>query len=126
MVRLGRYGLLWRIDTIAQEKEVRINGEIVAQEVRLVGVEGEPLGVVRLIEALRQAEEAEVDLVEIAPNANPPVCRLMDFGKFKYRESKRQHEAKVKQKQIQVKEIKFRPGTDDGDYAIKVRNLIGF
>ncbi|MDA8416454.1 MAG: translation initiation factor IF-3 [Betaproteobacteria bacterium] len=126
MVRLGRYGLLWRIDTIAQEKEVRINGEIVAQEVRLVGVEGEPLGVVRLIEALRQAEEAEVDLVEIAPNANPPVCRLMDFGKFKYRESKRQHEAKVKQKQIQVKEIKFRPGTDDGDYAIKVRNLIRF
>lgn len=117
---------MWRIDTIAQEKEVRINGEITVPEVRLVGIEGEPLGVVRLVEALKQAEDAEVDLVEIAPAANPPVCRLMDFGKFKYRESKRQHEAKVKQKQIQVKEIKFRPGTDDGDYAIKVRNLIRF
>ncbi len=89
-------------------------------------MESEQLGVVKLSEALRMAEEAEVDLVEIAPMAVPPVCRLMDYGKFKYRESKRQHEAKVKQKQIQVKEIKFRPGTDEGDYAIKVRNLIKF
>src|SRR5487761_2048427 len=112
--------------TIAQSKEVRINGEITASEIRLVGVESELLGVVKLSEALRMAEEAEVDLVEIAPMAVPPVCRLMDYGKFKYRESKRQHEAKVKQKQIQVKEIKFRPGTDEGDYAIKVRNLIKF
>ncbi len=111
---------------IAQDKEVRINGEITVAEVRLVGIDGEQLGIMRLNDALRQAEEADVDLVEIAPTANPPVCRLMDFGKFKYRESKRQHEAKVKQKQIQVKEIKFRPGTDDGDYAIKVRNLIRF
>ncbi len=112
--------------TIAQSKEVRINGEITVSEVRLVGVESEQLGIVKLSEALRMAEEAEVDLVEIAPMAVPPVCRLMDYGKFKYRESKRQHEAKVKQKQIQVKEIKFRPGTDEGDYAIKVRNLIKF
>ncbi|MBW8073619.1 MAG: translation initiation factor IF-3 [Ferrovum sp.] len=103
-----------------------MNGEITVAEVRLVGIDGEQLGIMRLNDALRQAEEADVDLVEIAPTANPPVCRLMDFGKFKYRESKRQHEAKVKQKQIQVKEIKFRPGTDDGDYAIKVRNLIRF
>ena len=72
------------------------------------------------------AEEAEVDLVEIAPQAVPPVCRLMDYGKFKYQEQKRAHEAKLKQKIIQVKEIKFRPGTDDGDYAIKVRNLTRF
>ena len=72
------------------------------------------------------AEEADVDLVEIAPTAKPPVCRLMDYGKFKYRESKRQHEAKVKQKQIHVKEIKFRPGTDEGDYQVKLRNLIKF
>ncbi len=72
------------------------------------------------------AEEAEVDLVEIAPTAVPPVCRLMDFGKFKYRESKKKHEAKLKQKQIQVKEVKFRPGTDDGDYLIKMRNLKRF
>jgi translation initiation factor IF-3 len=72
------------------------------------------------------AEEAEIDLVEIAPTAKPPVCRLMDYGKFKYRESKKAHEAKLKQKQMQVKEVKFRPGTDDGDYNIKVRNLIRF
>ena len=83
---------------IAQDKEVRINGEITVAEVRLVGIDGEQLGIMRLNDALRQAEEADVDLVEIAPTASPPVCRLMDFGKFKYRESKRQHEAKVKQK----------------------------
>lgn len=72
------------------------------------------------------AEEGEVDLVEIAPLAKPPVCKLMDFGKFKYREAKKQHEAKLKQKQIQVKEVKFRPGTDEGDYQIKLRNLVKF
>jgi translation initiation factor IF-3 len=72
------------------------------------------------------AEEAQVDLVEIAPTAKPPVCRLMDYGKFKYQESKKRHEAKLKQKQIQVKEVKFRPGTDEGDYQIKLRNLIRF
>jgi len=112
--------------TIAQGKEQRLNGEITAPEVRLVGLENEPLGIVSLAEALKMAEEADVDLVEIAPQAEPPVCRLMDFGKFKYRESKKQHEAKLKQKQVQVKEIKFRPGTDEGDYQIKLRNLIRF
>jgi translation initiation factor IF-3 len=81
---------------------------------------------VSLAKALAMAEEAEVDLVEIAPTAQPPVCRLMDFGKFKYRESKKKHEAKLKQKQIQVKEVKFRPGTDEGDYLIKMRNLNRF
>jgi translation initiation factor IF-3 len=91
-----------------------------------VGIEGEPLGIVTLAEAFAKAEEADIDLVEIAPNASPPVCRLMDYGKFKYAESKKQHEVKLKQKQVQVKEIKFRPGTDDGDYAIKVRNIIRF
>jgi len=94
--------------------------------VRLVGVEGEPLGIVSITEAMRMAEEAEIDLVEIAPTAKPPVCRLMDYGKFKYKESKKAHEAKLKQKQIQVKEIKFRPGTDEGDYQIKLRNLLRF
>ena len=93
---------------------------------RLVGVEGEPLGIVAVAEAIRLAEEAELDLVEIAPMAEPPVCRIMDFGKFKYAESKKQHEAKLKQKQIQIKEVKFRPGTDEGDYNIKLRNLIRF
>ena len=95
-------------------------------EVRLLGPESEPLGIVTLAEANRQAEEAQLDLVEIAPTAKPPVCRIMDFGKFKYREAKKAHEAKLKQKQIQVKEVKFRPGTDDGDYNIKVRNLKRF
>ena len=72
------------------------------------------------------AEEAELDLVEIAPQARPPVCRLMDYGKFKYQEQKRQHEARAKQKIIQVKEVKFRPGTDEGDYQVKMRNLKRF
>ena len=105
---------------------MRINGEINALEVRLLGPEGQQIGIVNLVEAMRQANEAELDLVEIAPTAIPPVCRVMDYGKFKYREAKKAHEAKLKQKQIQVKEIKFRPGTDDGDYAIKVRNLTRF
>jgi translation initiation factor IF-3 len=93
---------------------------------RLNGIDNEPLGIVSLAEAFRMAEEANVDLVEIAPNAVPPVCRLMDYGKFKYSEQKKAHEAKLKQKVIQVKEIKFRPGTDEGDYSIKLRNLIKF
>jgi len=76
--------------------------------------------------ANKMAEEAELDLVEIAPQAVPPVCRIMDYGKFKYRESKKRHEARLKQKQIVVKEIKFRPGTDEGDYKIKLRNLVRF
>jgi len=92
----------------------------------LVGIEGEPLGIMSLTEAFEKAEEADIDLVEIAPNAEPPVCRLMDYGKFKYAESKKQHEVKLKQKQVSIKEVKFRPGTDDGDYAIKVRNIIRF
>ena len=91
-----------------------------------MGVEGEPLGIMSLTEAFAKAEEADTDLVEIAPNAVPPGCRLLDYGKFKYAESKKQHEVKLKQKQVVVKEIKFRPGTDDGDYAIKVRNIIRF
>ena len=77
-------------------------------------------------QALAAAEEAGLDLVEIAPLAQPPVCRIMDFGKFKYQEAKRAHEAKLKQKQVQVKEIKFRPGTDENDYQIKLRNVIKF
>jgi translation initiation factor IF-3 len=81
---------------------------------------------VSLQQALSLAEEAGIDLVEIAPLAKPPVCRIMDFGKFKYQEAKRAHEAKLKQKQVQVKEVKFRPGTDENDYQIKLRNLTKF
>ncbi len=87
---------------------------------------GDQLGIVAVGDALKMAEEQNVDLVEIAPLAVPPVCKLMDYGKFRYREQKKAHEAKLKQKQIQVKEIKFRPGTDDGDYKIKVGKLIQF
>lgn len=93
---------------------------------RLVGVDNEALGIVRIGEALRLAEEAEVDLVEIAPQAVPVVCKLMDFGKFKYQEQKRAHDARLKQKIIQVKEVKFRPGTDENDYQVKLRNLTRF
>jgi translation initiation factor IF-3 len=94
--------------------------------VRLVGIDNEPLGIVKLADAFRLSEQQDVDLVEIAPQADPPVCRLMDYGKFKYQEAKKQHEAKLKQKVIQVKEVKFRPGTDDGDYNVKLRNLVRF
>ncbi|MDN0074089.1 translation initiation factor IF-3 [Crenobacter sp. SG2303] len=111
---------------IAQEREARINGEITARELRLVGTEGEQLGIVSLREAMALAEEKDVDLVEISPTAQPPVAKLMDYGKFKYETSKKKHEAKQKQKQIQIKEVKFRPGTDDGDYNVKMRNLVRF
>lgn len=95
-------------------------------EVRLIGVDGEQIGIVKLAVANAMAEEAGVDLVEIAPTAQPPVCRLMDYGKFRYQESKKKHDAKIKQKQVQIKEIKFRPNTDEGDYNIKLRSLINF
>jgi translation initiation factor IF-3 len=108
------------------ERKHRLNREIMAPQVRLNGVENEPLGIVPLMEALRMAGELDVDLVEIAATADPPVCRLMDYGKFKYQEQKRAAEARAKQKIIQVKEVKFRPGTDEGDYLVKMRNVNRF
>jgi translation initiation factor IF-3 len=108
------------------ERKHRLNREIMAPTVRLNGIDNEPLGIVSIMEALRLSGEADVDLVEIAPTADPPVCRLMDYGKFKYQEQKKAAEAKSKQKVIEVKEVKFRPGTDDGDYHIKMRNLRRF
>ncbi len=108
------------------ERKHRLNREIMVPQVRLNGVENEPLGIVATHEALRMAGELDVDLVEIAATADPPVCRLMDYGKFKYQEQKRAAEAKSKQKIIEVKEVKFRPGTDEGDYNIKMRNLRRF
>ena len=86
----------------------------------------EALGVVSLREALKLADEAEVDLVEIAPQASPVVCRLMDFGKFRYQRQKKAHDARLKQRTIQLKEVKFRPGTEENDYQVKVRNIIRF
>ncbi|MGK2946558.1 MAG: translation initiation factor IF-3 [Candidatus Malihini olakiniferum] len=104
----------------------RINREIRAQEVRLTDADSEQIGIFSLHYALEKAEEAGVDLVEISPNAEPPVCRMMDYGKFLYEKSKAAKEQKKKQKVVQVKEIKFRPSTDDGDYQVKLRNLIRF
>ena len=106
--------------------KARINEEITLNEVRLVGKDGEPLGVVSITEAMDTAEQANLDLVEISPNAEPPVCKVMDYGKFLFEKSKTLKEQKKKQKQIQVKEIKFRPGTDEGDYQVKLRNLRRF
>ncbi len=92
----------------------------------MIGKEGEQVGIVSKNEALDMAEEADLDLVEIVPNAEPPVCRLMDYGKYQFELNKKKHAAKKNQKQIQVKEIKFRPGTEEGDYQVKLRSLIKF
>ncbi|MGR6036370.1 MAG: translation initiation factor IF-3 [Candidatus Nitrosoglobus sp.] len=108
------------------KKSTRLNEEITAPEVRLIGIDGEQVGVVSVEEALRVADEAGEDLVEIAPQAQPPVCRVMDYGKYLFEESKKRQAAKKKQKQIQIKEVKFRPGTEEGDYQVKLRNLVRF
>ncbi len=93
---------------------------------RLINAEGEQVGIVSISEAKQIAEDSELDLVEIVPNSEPPVCRVMDYGKFVFEQNKKQHAAKKKQKQIHIKEVKFRPGTEDGDYQIKLKNLIKF
>jgi bacterial translation initiation factor 3 (bIF-3) len=111
---------------IAAPKRNRVNREINIPEVRLIGADGNQIGVVSTREALAMAEEAGLDLVEIVPTSEPPVCRLMDFGRFLFDQKKRKSEAKKKQKQVQIKEIKFRPGTDEGDYQVKLRNLTRF
>lgn len=107
-------------------KRTRRNDEITAPKLRVIDAEGAQKGIMSLPEALQFAKELSLDLVEVSPNAEPPVCRVMDYGKFLFEENKKAHLAKRKQKQIQVKEIKFRPGTDDGDYKVKLRKLINF
>ena len=103
-----------------------MNDQIRCPEVRLIGAEGENVGVVSPERALELAENAGLDLVEISPNAEPPVCKIMDFGKYKYEQQKRESEARKKQKIIEIKEIKFRPGTDTHDYDVKMRNVFKF
>jgi len=103
-----------------------LNEEINAPEIRLIGKDGEQIGIVSVQKALALAGESELDLVEIVPNAEPPVCRIMDFGKFQFELNKKRHAARRKQKQIQIKEVKFRPGTEEGDYKVKMRNIIKF
>ena len=105
---------------------MRINDRINASEVRLISSSGDQVGVVTKTKALEIARSEELDLVEIVANQTPPVCRVMDFGKYKFEQSKKAHAAKKKQKQIQVKEIKFRPGTEEADYQVKLKNLIKF
>ncbi|WP_425342882.1 translation initiation factor IF-3 [Sagittula salina] len=104
----------------------RVNDRIRAPEIRLIGAEGENVGVVTPARAMELAERAGLDLVEISPNATPPVCKIMDFGKFKYEQQKRESEARKKQKIIEVKEVKFRPGTDSHDYEVKMKNVFRF
>ena len=103
-----------------------INENITAREVRLIGAEGEQIGIVSIQEAMAVSEEAKLDLVEISPDAEPPVCRVMDYGKHIFEKKKQQAAARKNQKIIQIKEIKFRPGTEEGDYQVKLRNLIRF
>ncbi|MCB1867751.1 MAG: translation initiation factor IF-3 [Gammaproteobacteria bacterium] len=118
--------MLWGETEIAAPKRNRLNEDIATPQVRLIDAEGEQVGIVPIEEALKAAEAAKLDLVEIVPNAEPPVCRIMDYGKFVFEAKKQKQAAKKKQKQVQIKEIKFRPGTDIGDYQVKLRNLIRF
>jgi translation initiation factor IF-3 len=111
---------------ISQTKRVRRNSEINSPQVRVIGPNGEQVGIMAVQDALKSAESSGLDLVEVAPNAEPPVCRIMDYGKFVFEQNKKAQSARRKQKQIQVKEIKFRPGTEEGDYQVKLRNLIKF
>jgi translation initiation factor IF-3 len=104
----------------------RVNDQIEASQVRLIGARGEMIGIVPLYQALSVADESGLDLVEISPTASPPVCKVLDFGKFKYEQQKKENEARKKQKVIEIKEIKFRPGIDDHDYDVKKRAMTGF
>ncbi|WP_438501651.1 translation initiation factor IF-3 [Jannaschia donghaensis] len=103
-----------------------MNDRIRATEIRLIGAEGENVGVVTPARAMQMAEDAGLDLVEISPNAAPPVCKIMDFGKFKYETQKKEAEARKRQKTIEIKEVKFRPNTDTNDYDVKMRNVFRF
>lgn len=111
---------------IAANKDTRLNDQITAPTIRLIDADGGQVGVISLEEAKRAAFEKDLDLVEISPNAEPPVCRIMNYGKYRFEKNKKLQAAKKKQKIIQVKEIKFRPGTDEGDYQVKIRNLSRF
>ena len=112
--------------SIAAPKRAKRNDEIDAREVRVIDANGDQAGVMPLSEALDLAKGVALDLVEVSPNADPPVCRIMDFGKFVFEQNKKAQSAKRKQKQVHVKEIKFRPGTDEGDYQVKLRKLREF
>jgi len=107
-------------------KDVRINREIRAKEVRVIDPEGKQLGILSIMEALRAAYNFELDLVEVSPKAEPPVCRIMDYGKFKYQQRKKEHDARKKQAVVHLKEVKMRPKTEPHDFQFKVRNIERF
>lgn len=107
-------------------KEVRVNREIRAKEVRVIDPDGKQLGILPLVEALRTAAQYDLDLVEVSPKSEPPVCRIMDYGKFKYQQSKKAHEAKKKQAILHLKEVKFRPKTEEHDFQFKLRHIERF
>ena len=126
-MRWAWYTCFWPEDTrIAVNKRVRRNEEIEAVEVRVIDSNGEQKGVMGVAEAIELARDEALDLVEVAPTADPPVCRIMDFGKYLFEQNKKAQSARRKQKQVHVKEIKFRPGTDEGDYKVKLRKLVQF
>lgn len=114
------------MEVIYITKDFRINEEIRVREIRLVDNDGNQLGIMPTREALKIAEERQLDLVEIAPQAKPPVCRIMDFGKYKYEQSKREKEARKKQKIIDIKEVKLRPNIEDHDFLVKAKNAARF
>lgn len=129
MVFFGYHIFVWVLEEglhIAAPKRARRNEDIQATEVRVIREDGEQAGVMSLASAIELAKADQMDLVEVSPNAEPPVCRVMDYGKFVFEQNKKNQSAKRKQKQSQVKEIKFRPGTEDGDYNVKLKKLIAF
>lgn len=122
---LNLYYFIRRCAAISRDT-LRINEQIHIREVRVTSVTGEQLGIMPTREALRMAEEQHLDLVEVAPKAKPPVCRIMDFGKFRYEQQKREKEAKKKQKVISIKEVKLRPNIEQHDFDVKLKNALRF
>lgn len=114
------------MNSISKDKDIQVNHEIKAREVRLIGPDGKQLGIMPLKEALRYAQEAQLDLVKVASNAKPPVCKIMDFGKYKYEQSKREKEARKNQKVINIKEIRMNPTIDEHDFQVRLKNTLKF
>lgn len=123
---LLRIGSITEVANISSKKLTRVNGEIKVPEVLLIDQEGSKIGVVKTYVAIERAQAASLDLVEISPNSEPPVCRIMDYGKYRFEQSKKTSAQRKKQKRVQIKEIKFRPATDIGDYNVKVNKAIKF
>jgi translation initiation factor IF-3 len=114
------------VNSISKEKEIQVNNEIKAREVRVIDPNGQQLGIMSLKEALRHAQEAQLDLVKIVPDAKPPVCKIMDYGKFKYEQSKREKEARKNQRIINIKEIRMNPNIEEHDFQVRVKNALRF